>query len=460
MSIGRILAGERAWWHAPAYRASCGSRSTISRNAAAAIAAWPYEIPPSLGGSRSGTSTRARRARARRRRARAAAGSGTRRRSARRSPSPRRRRSPMHGRDRRRRRRRRGSAPRRRPARRRRSSSPTIARIAARGSSVPPSADRRQLVRRRAPAPADHAARLELDRRLALVADLRRGSRTAPRPRRTAAPCSTSRGDTLGLATDLRHRVPAQSRSTSRAQRRGTAAAARRTPRQPGERHPPRLADRRRAARHPHRAQRAGALEAAQVADQQLAAPDRAVGRRSRCRRRSRRPPAPATPCSARQAARWAWWCWTPTSAHAVALERVLRSTGSPGCRSWATSSRRDREQPLEVRDPLAEGAAASRSARGRRCGARPRRARPWRRRTCSSARRRRPAAGAAAASGSGSARRHIAARAAQQQRPPAVADAHGADDRVVGAGLDRAVVDAGTGRRSAPGVASASSSR
>ena len=67
---------------------------------------------------------------------------------------------------------------------------------------------------------------------------------------------------------------------------------------------------------------------------------------------------------------------------------------------------------------------------------------RPSRRRTCSSARRRRRAAPARSAGTSASGAGHVAARAPQRQGPPLPGRAaHDAHHRVVGAGLDLAVV-------------------
>ena len=274
-------------------------------------------MPPSFGGSSSGTEHAQAGALERRRPcARAAAGSGRRRRRARRCRALRAAGDPhaaaavacgeavvearADGRDRRAARR--GRA---RPRGRARGRRARGDRARASRASCRPRSRGRQLVR--APL-ATVGHRLELHRRLALVVDV--GAHAAERGHRVeqAAGARRHRRRDAGRGPARR---PACQRSGSTPARRGRFLAERLA--QPRARHPPRLADRRVAAGHPHREQRAGALEAAQVADQQLAAPDRAVGAvagavEDRPDRRAR------SPCSARQAARWAWWCCTPTS--------------------------------------------------------------------------------------------------------------------------------------------------
>ena len=128
--------------------------------------------------------------------------------------------------------------------------------------------------------------RLELDRRLALVGHLgaqpaERGDRVEqpPHARRHAATTRPVRDELRDLLGALRvrrrqrHRPSPPRAATRHAIRHGWRPRGRR----PG-------------SRTGHRC--AGALEVAQVADQQLAAPDACRRSRSRSRRRSRRPPA------------------------------------------------------------------------------------------------------------------------------------------------------------------------
>ena len=89
------------------------------------------------------------------------------------------------------------------------------------------------------------AARLELDRRLALVGDLRRADRRAPRRRRRGGPCWSSAGEASPAVGDLRHCAHRGSTARERARSAGVV----RRPREPGAGHPPGLADRR--ARRP-----------------------------------------------------------------------------------------------------------------------------------------------------------------------------------------------------------------
>ena len=112
--------------------------------------------------------------------------------------------------------------------------------------------------------------------------------------------------------------------------------------------HPPRLADRGLAARHPHGPQVAGALEAREAAEQELAAPDRAVGAVAgavvdRAERLGR-----AVLGEHRREVRVVV---LDADVVAVALERVL---GRQVLRVQVVGDDLglDREQPLEVRDP------------------------------------------------------------------------------------------------------------
>ena len=128
---------------------------------------------------------------------------------------------------------------------------------------------------------------------------------------------------------------------------------------EPGGGHPPRLPDRRRAARHRHRLQVPDPLEAGQVGHQDLAAPDRAVG-------------APAEPVEG-------------DADHRTGLAVVGQAGGDvgvvvldagqldgaaalssrsraylvdrySGCRSWATTSGRTSNSRPKCSIPLGEG--------------------------------------------------------------------------------------------------------
>ena len=121
------------------------------------------------------------------------------------------------------------------------------------------------------------AGRLELDRRLALVVDRARGSRRAPRPRRTGGPCSSSAARRAPVCDEPG--TCAQARAIDApGQRR---AGARRLAAGGGDSHAHAIRHGSRIARsppgQPHRQQRADAVERREVADEQLAAPDRAV---------------------------------------------------------------------------------------------------------------------------------------------------------------------------------------
>ena len=243
-------------------------------------------------------------------RPRAAAGSGTRRRTAPRSPL----RAPPRSPDTRRRpppRARCGSArrPRRRPtplgdiARRRRGS----------GGGRRASARRRsgEVVR---VVVARIARRLELDRGLALVGHL--GANAAQRRHGVEQPAHARRRRGRRRRCRTSSATVRHARGRRGRRRRGSGAGPRRPPRRSHAhaiRHGSRIAAV--AARQPHRpAGDPARSKPAQVADEQLAAPDRAVGARSPVPSKIAPTAGPVSPCSARHAARCAWWCWTPTS--------------------------------------------------------------------------------------------------------------------------------------------------
>ena len=282
----------------------------------------------------------------------------------------------------------------------------------------------------------------------------RRAARRAPRRRRRAGPCSSSPAPRTRSRPSARP-PPSGPRGPRRAGPAGTSAAPRR---------------RRRATRTPSATARAprGRRPAAapgvrwatraerpQVADEDLAAPGRRRRCRGRSRRRSPRPPAPCTPCSARHAARCAWWCCTADEVRRPRARARTPSRGSPGCRSCATTSGDDVEEPLEVRDALAEGRQRLGVAQVADVVADPR-ARALgeaeRALELGAARQHRRAA----RDGEGLRRGHEPARAAQEGRSPA----HDARDGVVGARVDRPVVQQARRRRAGPGARSASSSR
>ena len=295
-----------------------------------------------------------------------------------------------------------------------------------------------QLVRAPRAGPGRPRERLELNRRLALVADLR--ADPAQRSDRVKQPPHARRPRRqLGRASDPPDGAPV-SRAHRRAQRRGQRPRFAERLVHPGGGHPPRLAHRGRAARHRHRAQRAGALVAAQVADEQLAAPDRAVVAESGAV--EDRPDGRARdPLLGEARGQVGMVMLDADQCHVVALERVLGRQVAR-MKIVGDESRHDREGPLEVLDALAVGGERRdvlevadvmrdpgvRSARDAERGLLLGTARQQRARGVD----RQPQRV-----------RHVAARPAQQQWPPGVADPHGADHRVVGAGLDRAVVHA-----------------
>ena len=236
-------------------------------------------------------------------------------------------------------------------------SATTSAIVARASSNAAARPSRRRAAGRRRARPGS-AARLELGRRLALVVDDRadaaeRGDRVEQPPdarrrrRRRARPHERARP---------RSSASGRPRSASAAGSAGRAVAERV---QPGARHAPRLAHRGVAAGQAHRPQVPGALEAVEPADQQLAAPDRAVARRARCRRRSRRPPGRVSPCSARQAARCAWWCWTRDAARRPRARARRRSRGSRGAGRARRAPARPRTAARSARCPRGRSAAS-----------------------------------------------------------------------------------------------------
>ena len=140
----------------------------------------------------------------------------------------------------------------------------------------------------------------------------------------------------------------------------------------PDRRHAPRLPDRRRAAGHGHRPQMADPLEAVEVGDQHLAAPERAVGAVPEAVERQRDAPGRARSCSTMHAATWAWWCCTATVGRSRSTANLVDRYS--GWRSWATTSGDDAVQRRQVVERLEERLGTWRGARGRRCGG-------WRRR-------------------------------------------------------------------------------
>ena len=131
----------------------------------------------------------------------------------------------------------------------------------------------------------------------------------------------------------------------------------------------PGLADRRLAAGQRHRLQVGDALEAGEVAAQELAAPERAVGAVARAVEDERRAPAPVSPCSARQAAAWAWWCWTPTSSASCSSAHFVDRYS--GCRSCAIDAGVDVEHRQVEVEISAERRGRRARCRGRRGAAR-----------------------------------------------------------------------------------------
>ena len=178
--------------------------------------------------------------------------------------------------------RRRRRRPRRRPSRARRARAVAAARRYAAAAGIGAAARPRS------------ATRLELDRRLALVGDLACAARTARRPRRTAAPRSSSAARRGRRAASRATARPARRRRRARPAAAAAPVVLARAPR-PATRTPSATARApacsppgiRTGRRWPARS------KPARSADEQLAAPDRAVEPVARCRRRSRRPPGP-----------------------------------------------------------------------------------------------------------------------------------------------------------------------
>ena len=151
---------------------------------------------------------------------------------------------------------------------------------------------------------------------------------------------------------------------------------------QPRAGHPPRLAHGAVAAGQAHGPQMAGALEAVEAAGQQLAAPHRAVGAVAGAvvDRPDRRPALAVLGQHRRQVG------VVVLHAHVrdvLAGERVGRRQ-VVGVQVVGDDLRRDREEPLEVRDAHGEGAQGLLVAQVADVVARPRARRPWPGRTCS----------------------------------------------------------------------------
>ena len=199
--------------------------------------------------------------------------------------------------------------------------------------------------------------RLELHRGLALVVDSR--AQAAERRHRVEQPARAG-GDRRGDAARAQARATCchgAARPARRARRERRARSERFG--QPRAGHPPRLADRRLAAGHAHRDAVPDALEAAQVADSSSPpqtvpslAVAGAVEDRARPPAASRRARPGTRPDGRGGAARR-----RARRRRARARTRVERYSG---CRSWATTSGVDREQPLEVVDALAERRSVS----------------------------------------------------------------------------------------------------
>ena len=184
------------------------------------------------------------------------------------------------------------------------------------------------------------------------------------------------------VSASARHRAPRRG-DTAPASARGSGGSAPRAASSHAHaiRHGSR--DRPVAAGQPHGPQVAGALEPAQVADQQLAAPDRAVGRRSPVPSKIAPTAGPRLAVLGQAGGEVGVVVLDADELDALALERV-RGRQVVRMQVVGDDRGRDREQPLEVRDALAKRAQRLAVARGRRCGGRPMRGRPWRRRTCS----------------------------------------------------------------------------
>ena len=326
----------------------------------------------------------------------------------------------------------RGTARRRAPGRRR------TARTVARASSTSAVADRQRVA---AASPASpRPQRLELDRRLALVVDLRRAARRARRRRRTAGPTLVVSGEATPGAASPATAAPAR-RVDARRERRGTAGSARRAPR-PATRRPSATArgSPRSPPGMPHRPQVPGALEARQVADQQLAAPDRAVGAVAGAV--VDRPDRRAGLAVLGQAGREVGvMVLHPDELDARRARARTWSTGTRGAGRGRPPRARPRTGARSARCPRVKERSVSQFVRSPMWWPTQAR-RPLARQKVffSSAPQASSGRGALDAAAS-SARGHVAARAAQQQRRRR-ADVDRASDRVVGAHVDRAVVD------------------
>ena len=175
-------------------------------------------------------------------------------------------------------------------------------------------------------------------------------------------------------------------------------------------------------------------VEPLQRADQQLAAPHRAVGAQARCRRRSPPPPCPARRARPGRRRGGRGGAARPTRLHPLELQRVL-GREVLGVQVVGHHLRPHGEQALEVLDPVAEGAQGLPVAQVADVVAHPRATAP------------RQAEGVLLLGPAGQQRRrvqrqghrlgHVAARAPDHQRRPV----GGAHHRVVGAHVDGPVV-------------------
>ena len=191
--------------------------------------------------------------------------------------------------------------------------------------------------------------RLELDRRLPLVADPCR--RAAQRADGVEQPADARRQRRqLGRVTDPADGLPVGGRDGVSERPRQRRCRAERCC-QPRRRHSPRLTDGGRAAGHPHRPQPAGALVAAQVADQQLPTPHGAVGTEAGSvedRPDRRRGDTVLGQASGEMGV----VVLDPDELHLVELQRVL-GRQVVGMQIVRDHLRRHGEHPLEVTDPL-----------------------------------------------------------------------------------------------------------
>ena len=314
MGVGvEELTGDARPAPAPAPRPRSSSPWPISTAPhAAATAAWPKEIPPSLGGRRSGTSTR--RPAASRRAAVDARASRTFWKTPPESTAssvPRPRRDLDAG-------------PGRRVGQRAVEARGHDAGADPGGHVAGDRADRLARVEHRARADRERvgaalvrvAGRLELGRRLALVGHGR--AQAAQRGDGVEQPARARRHRRGGAAPGepARSRASARRRPRPRARAgspaaRPVGAVARRD--EPRARHPPRLAHGLVAARQAHRVQVAGAARSRRRPPTSISPPHTVPSGPRPLPSKIAPTAGPVSPCSARQAARCAWWCWTAT---------------------------------------------------------------------------------------------------------------------------------------------------